>query len=49
MAQVSTESLTEMSTEILWGKGRPARKADNLIAFCELLSTKCKGSDVSQT
>jgi hypothetical protein len=32
----STQSLTEMSTRnILVGKGRPARKADNLTAICE--------------
>jgi hypothetical protein len=32
----STQSLTEMSTRnILGGKGRPARKADNLTAICE--------------
>jgi hypothetical protein len=32
----STQHLTEMSTRNLpGGKGRPARKADNLTAFCE--------------
>jgi hypothetical protein len=32
----STQSLTEMSTRNLpGGKGRPARKADNLTAICE--------------
>jgi hypothetical protein len=31
-----TQSLTEMSTRnIPGGKGRPARKADNLTAICE--------------
>jgi hypothetical protein len=32
----STQTLTEMSTRNLpGGKGRPARKADNLTAICE--------------
>jgi hypothetical protein len=36
MALGSTQSLTEMSTRNLpAGKGRPARKADNLTAICE--------------
>jgi hypothetical protein len=36
MALVSTEPLTEMSTRNLHGgKGRPARKAENLTAICE--------------
>jgi hypothetical protein len=36
MALGSTRPLTEMSTRnIHGGKGRPARKADNLTAFCE--------------
>jgi hypothetical protein len=36
MALGSTEPLTGMSTRNLPGsKGRPARKADNLIAICE--------------
>jgi hypothetical protein len=36
MALVSTQPLTEMSTRNLpEGKGRPARKADNLTAICE--------------
>jgi hypothetical protein len=36
MALGSTQPLTEMSTRNLpRGKGRPARKADNLIAFCK--------------
>jgi hypothetical protein len=35
----STQPLTEMSTRNLPGgdKGRPARKADNLTAICELI------------
>jgi hypothetical protein len=33
----STQPLTEMSTRnLLGGKGRPARKADNFTAICEL-------------
>jgi hypothetical protein len=36
MALGSTQPLTEMSTRDLpVGKGRPVRKADNLIAICE--------------
>jgi hypothetical protein len=36
MALGSTQLLTEMSTRNLpGGKGRPARKADNLAAICE--------------
>jgi hypothetical protein len=36
MALRSTQPLTEMSTRsIPGGKGRPERKADNLIAVCE--------------
>jgi hypothetical protein len=36
MALGSTHPLTEMSTRNLRrGKGRPARKADNLTAICE--------------
>jgi hypothetical protein len=32
----STQPLTEMSTmNLSWGKGRPARKADNLSAIYE--------------
>jgi hypothetical protein len=32
----STQPVTEMSTRyLLWGKGRPAHKADNLTAICE--------------
>jgi hypothetical protein len=38
MAQGSTQPLTEMSTRNLPGsKGRPARRADNLTAICELI------------
>jgi hypothetical protein len=41
MALGSTQSLTEMSTRNLHGgKGRPARKADNLIAICESIVYK---------
>jgi hypothetical protein len=41
MALVSTQSLTEMSTRNLpGGKGRPARKADNLTAICEAFVQK---------
>jgi hypothetical protein len=36
MALRSTQPLTEMSTRnVPGGKGRPARKADNLTAMCE--------------
>jgi hypothetical protein len=36
MALGSTQPVTEMSTSYIpGGKGRPARKADNLTAFCE--------------
>jgi hypothetical protein len=36
MALRSTQPLTEMSTSNLsGGKGRPARKADNLTAICD--------------
>jgi hypothetical protein len=32
----STQSLTEIIiTILLWGKGRPVHKADNLTAICE--------------
>jgi hypothetical protein len=38
MALGSTQPLTEMSTrDIPGGKGRPARKSDNLAALCELI------------
>jgi hypothetical protein len=41
MALGSTEPLTEMSTTNLpGGRGRPARKADNLTAICELTVQK---------
>jgi hypothetical protein len=38
MALASTQPLTQMkeySWNIVGGKGRPARKADNLTAICE--------------
>jgi hypothetical protein len=45
----STQPLTEMSTRnLLGGKGRPARKADNFTAICEPISRKCGSLDVSQ-
>jgi hypothetical protein len=38
MALGLTQPLIEMSTRYLpGGKGRPARKADNLTAICELI------------
>jgi hypothetical protein len=38
MTQGLTQPLTEMSTRNLPGaKGRPVRKADNLIAICQLI------------
>jgi hypothetical protein len=42
MALGSTQPLTEMSTMYLpgGGKGRPARKADNLTAICEPIVLK---------
>jgi hypothetical protein len=41
MTPRSTKPLTEMSTRnILWGKGRSARKADNLTAICEMIVYK---------
>jgi hypothetical protein len=53
MALGETQPLTEMSTRILLGggggKGRPARKADNLTAICESrLFRKCGSLDVLQ-
>jgi hypothetical protein len=44
-------ALTEMSTgKLPGGKGRPARKADNLTALCEPnVWTKCGSLDVSQS
>jgi hypothetical protein len=48
MALGWTQPLTEMSTRnLLGGKGRPAREADNLTAVCEL-SRKCGSLYVSQ-
>jgi hypothetical protein len=39
MALVSTQPLTEMSARNLpGGKGRPARKADNVTAICETIA-----------
>jgi hypothetical protein len=41
MALGSTQPLTKMSTRNLpGGKGRPARKDDNLTAICELIVCK---------
>jgi hypothetical protein len=41
MALGSSQPLTEMSTRDLpGGRGRPARKADNLTAVCELIVYK---------
>jgi hypothetical protein len=41
MALGSTQPLTEMSTRNFpGGKGRPARKADNLTAICEPIVLK---------
>jgi hypothetical protein len=50
MALGSTQPLTEMSTKnVPGGKGRPARKADNLTAICEpIVYTKYGSLDVSQ-
>jgi hypothetical protein len=50
MALGSTQHLTEMSTRNLpGGKGRPARRADNLTAiFEQTVNTKCWSLDVSQ-
>jgi hypothetical protein len=37
----STQLLTEMSTRnLLGGRGRPSRKADNLTAICEPIVSK---------
>jgi hypothetical protein len=45
----STRSLTEMRTRNLpGGKGRPARRADNLTAICDPFSIKCGSLDVSE-
>jgi hypothetical protein len=50
MALRSTQPLIEMSPRNLpGGKGRPARKADNLTAICERsVYRKCGSLDVSQ-
>jgi hypothetical protein len=49
MALGSIQPLTEMSTRnLLGGKGRLAREADNLTAICELTVYKCRSLDVSQ-
>jgi hypothetical protein len=49
MALGSTQLLTEMSTRNLpEGKGRPARKADNLTAICEPNVWKCGSLNLSQ-
>jgi hypothetical protein len=54
MALESTQPLTEMNTRNLpagggGGKGRPARKADNLTAICEpIVLRKCGSLDVSK-
>jgi hypothetical protein len=50
MALGSTQPVTEMSTRNLpRGKGRPARKADNLTNICEpIVETECGSLDVSQ-
>jgi hypothetical protein len=51
MALGSTQPITEMDTRnIPGGKGRPARKADNITAICGgRLSRICGSFDVSQT
>jgi hypothetical protein len=51
MALGSTQPLTEMSSRNLpGGKGRPARKADNLTAMYEpIVQRKCGSPDVSQS
>jgi hypothetical protein len=49
MALESTQPLTEMSTRnLLVGKGRPARKADNLTAIMSRLTIICGSLNVSQ-
>jgi hypothetical protein len=49
MALGSTQPLTEMSTRnIPVGKGRPARKADNLTAICEPNIRKYESLNLSQ-
>jgi hypothetical protein len=48
MALESTQPLIEMSTRNLsGGKGRPVRKADNLIAICEPIFLKNVGDSTS--
>jgi hypothetical protein len=48
MALESTQPLAEMSTRKLpGGKGRPARKADNLIAICETIILENVGASTS--
>jgi hypothetical protein len=48
MALGSTQSLTEMSTRnVLGGKGRPARKADNLTIY-ESIFRKCGNLNISK-
>jgi hypothetical protein len=47
MALGSAHHLTEMRN-LPGGKGRPARKADNLTAICEPIARKCGSLDVPQ-
>jgi hypothetical protein len=48
MALGSTQLLTEMSTRNLpGGKGRPARKGDNLTAICEAIVYKFLAASTS--
>jgi hypothetical protein len=50
MALGSSQPLTEMSTRnLVGGKGRPARKADNLTTSVNRLSRKCGSLDVSES
>jgi hypothetical protein len=50
MAPGSTQPLTEMSTRnIPGGEGRPAHKADNLTAICELIVYKNVGASTSHS
>jgi hypothetical protein len=50
MALGSTQPLTEVSTRnIPGGEGRPARKADNLTAICELIVYKNVGASTSHS
>jgi hypothetical protein len=48
MALGSTQPLREMSIRNIPGKGRPARKADNLAAICEPAVYKMWSFDVSE-